>query len=374
MKKGQVNAILVDQVKIKRKIFRFVCIITILTFLFGSFLVLFTIKNKTYYVSYKEKSNLDYNVYLKPNDFFSTKYLGKDNQYIASLIDYINANFDYDLEVDNNDINYQYSYRIEADLNVFENNSEKSLYKHKKVLEEEKLVNPSENSKVKISKDLKIDYNYYNNLVTKFVSAYDLENITSTLDINMYVSIISNCEDVNSGDNESVISLSIPLTTKTVDIDISYKMLDDYSEKIMLCKNTEENNIWIFIGILFWGILDTYFIIRLIKYIFQTRTAQSIYDKKLKKILNNYKSYIQKVNNNFDIRGYQVLIVDTFDDMLEIRDTTCEPILMVENKEKNAVYFFIPSKTKILYSYGLRVKDIKAKKRVESYEKNKKNK
>ena len=53
-----------------------------------------------------------------------------------------------------------------------------------------------------------------------------------------------------------------------------------------------------------------------------------------------------------------MLKVDTFNDMLEIRDTIQEPILMVENN-KNCTYFLIPSKTKILYSYRLKVNAIK---------------
>ena len=45
--------------------------------------------------------------------------------------------------------------------------------------------------------------------------------------------------------------------------------------------------------------------------------------------------------------------------MLEIRDTVQEPILMIESKYNKGAYFVIPSGTKILYSYGLKVSDIK---------------
>lgn len=106
-------------------------------------------------------------------------------------------------------------------------------------------------------------------------------------------------------------------------------------------------------------IFDIYLIVSLIRYVISTRTAESIYDNELKKILNNYRSYIKKINNQFDLSGYQVLKIDTFTDMLEIRDTIQEPILMIENKDKTGTYILIPSKTKILYSYGLKVSDIK---------------
>ena len=36
-----------------------------------------------------------------------------------------------------------------------------------------------------------------------------------------------------------------------------------------------------------------------------------------------------------------------------------QPILMVENKNKDGIYFVIPSSTNILYTYGLKLCDIK---------------
>ena len=90
----------------------------------------------------------------------------------------------------------------------------------------------------------------------------------------------------------------------------------------------------------------------------KTRTAKSVYQKELKKILNNYSPYIQKVNGSFNLRGYQVLRINMFTDMLEIRDTLQQPILMIENEKKDGVFFIIPSNTKILYVYGIKVSDI----------------
>ena len=102
-------------------------------------------------------------------------------------------------------------------------------------------------------------------------------------------------------------------------------------------------------------------IFRLTAYIKRTRTAKTVYERELKKILNNYRSYIQKINSKFDLRGYQSLKVDNFTDMLEIRDTTNQPILMVENDSKSSAYFIIPTNTKLLYIYNIRVSDYEMK-------------
>ena len=45
--------------------------------------------NETYYIEYRESGHIDYNVFLKDNDFYDSTYLEKDQSYVASLIDKI---------------------------------------------------------------------------------------------------------------------------------------------------------------------------------------------------------------------------------------------------------------------------------------------
>ena len=79
----------------------------------------------------------------------------------------------------------------------------------------------------------------------------------------------------------------------------------------------------------------------------------------MKKKLNRYNSYIQQIKSNFNFEGYQILKVNTFEDMLEIRDTVKQPILMKENDNKTGAYFIIPTNTKILYVFRIKVGDVK---------------
>lgn len=361
MKRNRVDEILVDQTNRRKVIFNYISVIIVVSIIFISLFLISINQNKAYYVSYKENSNIDYNVYLKENDFFENNYLEKDNQYIANLIDYIEANFNYQLSMEDKDVAYDYKYKIDAIVNVKEKNTNNSLYKINEILLEEISFSSSGNSHMSINEKIKIDYNHYNNLIKKFVNVYDLDDIESTLTVNMHISVTGKCDDFEEdSNNETVISLNIPLTTKTVAIDISSDLVDT-EENIMACQK-ENNSVYALIILdTLVLLLDIILVILLVRYMITTRTAESIYDAELRKILNNYSSYIQKINNEFDLKGYQVLKVDTFTDMLEIRDTIQEPILMVENKTKTGVYFLIPSKTKILYSYGLKVSDIRKK-------------
>ena len=72
--------------------------------------------NKTYYVGYTENGSIDYNVFLKDNEFFEESHLGQDQSYVASLIDKIVADCSYEIDMDTDDVNYKYSYTITSRL------------------------------------------------------------------------------------------------------------------------------------------------------------------------------------------------------------------------------------------------------------------
>ena len=115
-----------------------------------------------------ENSNIDYRVFLKDNEFFNSDYLVDDKGYIASLIDYIQAKFDYQLEFDRNDVNYQYTYWIEGNVVVRQKNMEKPLYESSDVLVNEKVMTGTKEP-VTISENVQIDYNHYNQLIKNFI-------------------------------------------------------------------------------------------------------------------------------------------------------------------------------------------------------------
>lgn len=357
MRKHQVKAILPNQTKRRNNSLLFVCAIIVFFVLASLMFLIYFKKNQVQYVKYNETSNIDYKVSLKENDFFEKDYLGSNQKYIASLIDYINADFDYKLSLEDENVAYKYSYRIESVIDVKETGSDISLFNKK-----ESILNSSEiltNSKeILISENINIDYNKYNDLIKSFVDIYKLDDIESNLTINMYVSVLGSCENFKTNKNqESLISLSIPLTTKTVEIDIGSNLINN-ENNVMQCKTDDANEfLLMFLGILF-TMIDFVLIFCIIRYQIKTRTAENIYEKEMKKILNNYSSYIQILNSEFDFKDYQLLKVNTFTDILEIRDTIRQPILLKENKDKTGAYFIIPSNTKILYVYRLKVSEI----------------
>ena len=91
--------------------------------------VLFYESNKTQYIDYNETSEVDYRVYLKENNFFEEEYIGKDQAYVVSLIDHIEADFDYVLDMEVENVNYEYSYVINATMQIIDDKSNRPIFK-----------------------------------------------------------------------------------------------------------------------------------------------------------------------------------------------------------------------------------------------------
>ena len=375
MKKSQVNAILIDQTRRRNTILCFLCVIIVLSFISVALFLIYVNRSKDYSVSYKENSKVDYKVYLRDNDFFDEDYLGRENKYIASLIDYINATFNYEISMSEKNVSYRYSYRIESLVDVTETKSSKPLYH--KTTELKRVDEQSADGKKNliINEDLDINYNNYNDLIKQFVKIYGLDDLNSTLTISMYIDVIGSCESFeNDSNNGSVISLVIPLTTKTVGIDIKNNLIEA-SDNVIVCNDSSPLTVLYAIAATLFVVADAFIIQKLIKYILLTRTAETVYEIELKKILNYYHSYIQKIANNVDVKtdgdalqidnsskfkDCQFFKLEAFTDMLEIRDSLNAPILMSTNATNTATYFIILDvKNKAVYMYSLRINDIK---------------
>lgn len=104
---------------LKKSFLRRIKIFISLVILLGTSFLISSSTKKVVTLYYKEDSNVNYLVYLKENDYYTSKYLTKGMKYIASLIDYIDINFNYNFKM-NEQIKYSYSYYIEADVKVFE--------------------------------------------------------------------------------------------------------------------------------------------------------------------------------------------------------------------------------------------------------------
>ena len=310
--------------------------------------------NQKYYIGYNESGSIDYDVYLKDNDFYDSPYLEKNQSYVASLIDKIITNFNYEIDMDTDDVNYRYSYFINSRLEIIDDTSGVEIFNPEYELISVENKSQSSSKRLTINEIVVLNYDEYNELANRFLAAYSLTDTTSHIVLTLKVEVLSDCDAFSGSSIDTYSSeLRIPLTTKTVNIKMT-SSVPKAEAKFIACTRGAGSEAFQTTAIVL-GVVDVLMILLLVAFIYLTKTADITYTARVRKILSQYKSYIQRIKNLFDSRGYQVILVDTFDEMLEIRDTIQAPILMYENEDKTCTKFMIPTDSKLLYTYEIKI-------------------
>ncbi len=321
---------------------------------------------KTYKIHYSDNSNLDYKVYLKDNPYFETPYLGKDKQYMSSLIDYIDADFKYSFKSED-DIDLDYSYYIVAKLNIAAQDG-KTIYEKSEYLLNKQKVNINSNRGLDINENVKIDYQKYNKLAKEFIERYDLTS-NSTLTVSL-------CVDVNGSKNEfdkqikedGVILMTIPLTNKTVDISMNYDLSNNKDAVLQYSKAYIKNRPLFYISVALI-VIEIISIAGILFYIISKRDAQALYQARLNKILRDNERYInetlitERVEDMLKTKSLRIVMVKGFNDLLNIRDSLNRPILYHEEKSGLECVFYIISEN-VGYIYIMSVNDFKKEKKI----------
>ena len=137
-----------------------VALVLVAAIAIGSFLI-YDSMNRTYYIEYTESSNIDYKVQYKENDFFEEEWIGKDQEYISSLINNIVADFHYKLNMDTTGVAFDYTYKIDATLLVADKDSGNPYYKMTENILPDTNGTSKRSNSVEVNTNLNIDYNRY---------------------------------------------------------------------------------------------------------------------------------------------------------------------------------------------------------------------
>ena len=311
--------------------------------------------NKTYYIDYTEDADVNYRVYLKENDFYGKDYLEGGQAYVASLIDRVVADLQYELNIDADGVEYEYSYGIVAHLLITDENTNVTVLDKSYPIKENVSVVETKD-RVEINETVEIDYGEYNAFATRFFDQLKLSknDFETTLVVTMAVSVRGAAAELETdATNEYDVSVNIPLTLDVVEINIGTSVPTGESQ-VLACKNAINTEVFKRIATV-CAFIEAVMLIILIAFVYLTRNDDINYNIKVKRIVNAYRSFIQKINNEFDTTGYQLLLVDTFNEMLAIRDTIQSPVLMSENEDQTMTRFLIPTNTKILYVFEIKV-------------------
>lgn len=326
-------------------------------------LILALILLGTYYIlskgekiKFKETSNISYGVNLKENEFYKKTYLEEGIDIISDLINNINIEFKYNLDLEQ-EIEYRYNYKILAEIKVKEKSKTNLIYQsEQEILRKEE--QQGKNKKLSIIENLTLDYNAYDKQIKNLLEQYKLDNTTSELSLNLYLNVINKTTNERINKENKVMTIMMPLNTKTVEITKNENIKDNEGFAVIQKSQYEKFKNYLIIGICLLG-LGVIALVNLIRYNIKTRSAEKIYDDELKKILFDYKSYIQKINSKVDYKDYKIIKIDTFKELLGIREDVQSPILMYTEDENKTVFMIINEN--ILYANVLSSKLIREK-------------
>ena len=313
---------------------------------------------KSEVIKYTEKSNIDYKVYLKDNDFYNTKYLDKGMAYVASLIDKININYNYKFNI-NTKSYIDFKYKVYAKLQIVSQNNSKIFYENEYELINENNESMRNNTNYTLDVEVPIDYDYYNSLANNFKSKY-------AVNTNSYLKVYLKVNELNSNNNnayklneENVTILTIPLSEQEINIGLDEQIVNNDKKIVTESKfKIGENkylltDLVLFIAIIVLGI-------QLFKSLFKISDKVSDYDKYVNRILRGYDRLIVNVKTSPNLNDYNIVKVESFEELVDLRDNVKEPIRYHVITKHQKCEFFITNHND-LYLYVVKAIDLDKK-------------
>lgn len=307
------------------------------------------------FISYKEISDINYKVYLKDNNFYDKPYLEKGMAYVASLIDKIDINYNYKINSSVNS-NIDINYAIVAKLVIASQNNNSVFFEKEYELSNTATDEIVDNNNYLLDKEISVDYNYYNDLANQFKSKYAV-NTNSRLEVSLIVKEKNKENNSYDLDNESVATLVIPLSEQEVNINMNDNNINRETKITSDVKIIINDTTFVIVSIVI-TILAIIALISIIKKILIfTKNERSNYDKFIKRILVGYDRIIVNVKTAPDINNYNVIKVESFQELVDVRDNTKEPINYYIIQEHIKSEFYLINNNN-LYLYVVKAVDI----------------
>lgn len=308
-------------------------------------------------IGYNEVGNIDYKVFLKENNYYKEQYLGKDMQYVASIIKDIVPTFTYEMHSEE-EMEYTYNYKVSADLIISDpNDNNKVLYKRPSLLvkdTKEKVTGGS----FRVDQDVSINYDEYNNYVNAFKKEYAL-SVNSKLVITFNIDVTGKSpllkEDFKKS---SKLVIAIPMSEQTINIGIDTSDINNSGTLERNYMSQIKKPVALVLGIIV-GLLSLALLYIVIYNFLTNRSKTDVYKATIKSILREYDRAIvsSKTADTIDESKYNVIEVPRIEELLDAHDSTGKPILYNEDTENDISTFIIVS-DEILYKYRVVRKEL----------------
>ena len=310
------------------------------------------LKKQQVIVEYVESGDIDYNVYLKENKYYSQKYLGKGMEYVANIISTVNPDFKYELH-STDTLDFTYSYGVTGTLYISKDSESSPLYTKKLNLLNKDTQNVKSNS-LNIAESLVIDYDEYNDLVNRYKRDFGL-SAYSRLVVTMDISIVG----THSNNEDKIIlnrslQMSIPLSEQTIQISMD---TDKINNNGMLFAKGDINidSPLLFVVSVISLIIVLLLLVTSIR-IYIKFKKRNIYYITLGRYTNEYDRLIingSYKNTGIDENNYSSIVkVEKFEELVDAAENLSLPILFYE-VIPGELSFFVITNGDTLYKFTL---------------------
>ena len=332
-----------------------VILVIVIAVALSSFLV-YKKLNKIHYIEYTEASSSTYKVHYKDNAFFEEEWLAPGQSYVSSLVDDIRTDFHYELHMDTSNVAFDYTYELVAQTVISDKTSGAHIYDPIDVIIPKTTKSVSGSDSFVVEESAIIDFAAYNSLATRFIEIYGLKNAKAALWVTLKVNVLSASDEFDmNNENTHSVSMLVPLCDINFSIE-NMNSLPSGESKILACKSNDNQKMYLGCSIAM-SLLALLLATVLVLFAYLTKNEDVTYANKVRKLLSAYRSFIQRIYGEFDATGYQIVQIKSFTELLSIRDTIQSPVLMSENKDETRAQFLVPTNTKILYLYEIRVEN-----------------
>lgn len=291
-------------------------------------------------ISYTQNGNVDYKVCLKENNFYSQNCLDKNMSYVSSLIKNVGLTFNYDLNT-SEQLNVKTEYEVTAKLVISNAENTSKYFEQKYILQDKTSEGISQiNNEYKISKNIDIDYDYYNTIASTFKSQYGVET-NSYIEVSFQVFHTNKENEDIRVPSPSPVILNIPLSQKSININMTASGVNKQeTQNIESSIFTLNNIICLFIGIIAL-IICLISSLKIAKMLTLIKEKKNNYDKFIEKILREYDRLIVETSTLPKFNNYFLTKVNSFGELIDVRDNLRLPIMYYEVAKHQKCHLYI---------------------------------
>lgn len=288
-------------------------------------------------VSYFDVPDVDYRVHYIDNPYYSNDYMESNRAYVASLIDYIDVDFNYHIGY-SKIIDAYSTYDIKATIIATDSKSHNVVWdSYKKTYLSKKDISANGNKDYFIKESIRINYNEFNDFLIDYRNKNHI-NADGYLLVELDIKNSGSYEHIENINSNNKIELKIPLNEEQFKID---KAVESKKNDFIYKENNQNVRVR---GLIIGGILWI-LVITLTAYLALSYRKDVIndgkYSRKLKKILNTYDGIIVNVEKLPSLDKLTVAEVSDFEELVDAQNEVRLPINFKEDKKRRIAKFVL---------------------------------